>query len=150
MALSRDQCIELVEEHYFGNVSRGDVDAALACFTPDAVVTIRHGDAPPRLFSASGDGADPLGAFLEHLLANYEPRFTDFVHYIDAENERCASRFVVKLTARPEGAAATVGDQELLNCNFFELEGERISAMLIYYANPGSRGGAAPTGYPAA
>jgi ketosteroid isomerase-like protein len=152
MALSREECIELVEERYFGSVSRGDVETALACFTPDAEVTIRHGDAPPRTFRADSDGAPALRSFLEHLLANYEPRFTDFVHYVDVENERCASRFVVRLTARPESAAAASGDQELRNCNFFDLADGRIRSMVIYYTNPGSAGGdsSGPTGYPEA
>ncbi len=152
MPLSRDECIELIEERYFGSVSRGDVDAALACFTPDALVTIRHGDAAPRTFTADGEGSDALRGFLEHLLANYEPSFTDFVHYVDTEDGRCASRFTARLTARTDSANAAAGDQELKNCNFFDLEDRRVSEMLIYYSNPGSEtdDGPAPTGYPGA
>jgi ketosteroid isomerase-like protein len=152
VSLSRDEWIELIEERYFGSLTRGDIASALACFAPDAVVTVRHGDSLPRTFRNDGEGADALRRFFEHLLANYEPSFTDFVHYVDADNERCASRFTVRLTVRPGSAAAAAGDQELKNCNFFDLEDGRISEMLIYYTNPGSAGdgGSRPTGYPSA
>ena len=146
----REDYIDLVERSYFGSVARGDLETALACFVPDATVTIRHGDAPPRTFHADGEGADALSAFLEHLLENYEPRFTDFVHYVDAQHERCASRFIARLSPRPASAYAPAGVQELQNCNFFDLEDGKIKAMLIYYTNPGSEpaSGSAPTGYP--
>lgn len=121
MSLSRDECIELIEERYFGSVTRGNIDAALTCFTPDAVITIRHGDSPPRTLKAGGEGADALRGFLEHLLANYEPSFTDFIHYVDTENRRCASRFTVSLTPRPDSAYAAAGAQELKNCNFLPI-----------------------------
>ena len=152
MSLSRDECIELIEERYFGSVTRGDIETALGCFTPDAVVTIRHGDSLPRTFKADGEGADALRGFFEHLLANYEPSFTDFVHYIDAENGRCASRFTARLRPRPDSAYAVAGVQELKNSNFFDLTDGRFHEMLLYYTNPGSERdhGPTPTGYPGA
>ena len=150
MPQGREEYIDLVERAYFGSVVRGDIDAALACFTPDATVTIRHGDAQPRVFHADGEGDDALSAFLGHLLANYEPEFTDFVHYVDTGDERCACRFTVRLSPHADSAYASAGVQELQNCNFFDLEDGKISAMLIYYTNPGGdpASGGSPTGYP--
>lgn len=152
MSLTRRECIELIEERYFASVTRGDIEAALACFTPDAVVTILHGDSLPRTFTADGEGPDALRRFFEHLLANYEPRFIDFVHYVDAESGRCASRFTARLTPRPDSADTAAGVQELRNCNFFDLADGRFHEMLIYYTNPGGEGdpGSTPTGYPSA
>ena len=76
--------MDLVERRYFGNVTHGDIPAVVACFTDDALVTIYHGDAAPRLFKAQpGAGETPLPRFFEHLLANYDPQFTEFVHYVD-------------------------------------------------------------------
>lgn len=147
---SREDYIDLVEHAYFGSVARGDIESALSCFAPDATVTIRHGDAPPRVFRADGEGTDALSAFLGHLLANFEPRFTDFVHYVDTGDERCASRFTVRLSPLSGSAYEPAGVQELQNCNFFDLDGGKIASMLIYYTNPGSEptSAASPTGYP--
>jgi len=144
--MDRDACIAFIEHDYFGNVRAGALDAIMACFTPDARVAIRHGDRPVRRFAvqASGD-ADSLEDFYRHLCGNYEAWFGDFWHVVDAGAARAASRFTVRLTPKPDGLYADAGAQELLNCNFFEFDGPRISDMIIYYANPGSAG---PTGYP--
>lgn len=152
MSLRRHEYIELIEERYFGSLSHGDIEAALTCFTPDAVVTIRHGDSLARTFKADSEGPDALRRFFEHLLANYDPSFIDFIHYIDAENGRCASRFTARLTPRSDAANTVEGVQELRNCNFFDLADGRIREMLIYYTNPGSESGdgSTPTGYPSA
>ncbi len=92
--MTRDDYVDLVERRYFGNVVQADVPAVVACFTDDASVTIYHGDAAPRLFKARPTaGETPLPRFFEHLLANYEPRFTEFVHYVDVAGERCAAMF---------------------------------------------------------
>ena len=48
---SREHYVKLVEHDYFGSVAGEDVAAALRCFTPEARVTIYHGDAPARLFA---------------------------------------------------------------------------------------------------
>ena len=112
-----------------------------------------------RQFSTSGtrlnlsygnqytDRNPPLGTLGEQY---YQPSFTDFVHYLDTENARCASRFTARLTPRPDSAHAVAGVQELKNCNFFDLADGRIHEMLLYYTNPGSESdhGSTPTGYP--
>ena len=154
--MTRDDYVDLVERRYFGNVAQADIPAVVACFTADALVTIYHGDAAPRLFKAQA-GADetPLPRFFEHLLANYDPQFTEFVHYVDTAGERCAATFLVTLTPKPDSAYRDAGVQRLRNCNFFRCRDGLIHEMTIYYSNPGTAGGedahgARPTGFPQA
>ena len=152
--LSRDDYVKLVETDYFGSVMKQDFAAVVACFTDDATVTIYHGDAAPRIFKgAPKAGETPLPAFFEHLLANYDPMFDEFVHYVDAAAERGAVTFAVRLTPKPASAYRDHGVQHLRNCNFFEFRDGRIHDMIIYYANPASGGAgesaeAKPTGFP--
>ena len=79
--------------------------------------------------------------FFEHLLANYDPRFTEFVHYVDTANQRCAATFLVTLTPKPGSSYREAGVQRLRNCNFFRCRDGLIHEMTIYYSNPGSAGG---------
>jgi hypothetical protein len=145
-----DYYVNLVEEDYFGSVSREDVAAALACFTPDAKVTIYHGDAPERRFAmAPGDGESPLRDFYGHLLANYMPRFSGFCHFVDVPGERCAATFDVALAPKPGSAYLDAGTRRLKNCNFFRCRDGKICEMIIYYADPGADAGV-PTGFPKA
>ena len=154
--MTRDDYVELVERRYFGNVTRADIPAVVACFTDDAAVMIYHGDAAPRVFKAApAAGETALPRFFEHLLANYEPRFTEFVHYVDEANERCAATFLVTLTPKPDSSYREAGQQRLRNCNFFRCRGGLIHEMTIYYSNPGTAyaadaHGSRPTGFPQA
>ena len=154
--MTRDDYVDLVERRYFGNVARADVPAVVACFTADATVRIYHGDAAPRVFKAApAAGETPLPRFFEHLLTNYKPGFTEFVHYVDTVNERCAATFLVTLTPKPYSPYRDAGVQHLRNCNFFRCRGGLIHEMTIYYSNPGTAGGAdahgsRPTGFPQA
>lgn len=150
---SRDHYVKLVEQDYFGSVARHDKAAILACFTDDARVTIYHGDNRPRRFQGkAASGESPLPSFFDHLLANYDPEFTEFTHFVDAENARCAATFKVTLTPTADSAYRDAGVQVLRNCNFFECRDGKIHDMIIYYANPGAAGAAepAPTGFPQA
>lgn len=152
-AAARAAYVDLVENRYFGNVERGRIAAIRACFTDDAVVTIRHGDNPWRVFKGRpGPGELPLEAFWEHICANYEPRFTQFEHVIDADGGCCAATFLVTLVPGANSAYRDRGTLTLHNCNFFWLDGDRIARMIVYYSNPDSGGtdGAKPTGYPPA
>ena len=148
--MNRAACIEFIEHSYFGSVMQGDVAGIMQCFTADAAVVIRHGDNPERYFTAaSANEATDLLGFYDHLCGNFEAWFGDFEHYIDIDQARAASRFTVRLTPKPDGLYADQGVQELHNCNFFEFRDDRISHMIIYYANPQSADAAvAPTGYP--
>ena len=152
--MTRDDYVDLVERRYFGNVSRADIAAVVACFTDDARVTIYHGDAAPRVFRAEpAAGETPLPRFFEHLLANYAPQFAEFAHYVDEANERCAATFLVTLTPKPDSAYRDAGVQRLRNCNFFRCRDGLIHDMTIYYSNPGTAAdadthGTRPTGFP--
>ena len=66
--LTRPELIDLCENRYFGNVVRERLDAVLACFTPDTVVVIRHGDNPERRFFGRPEGeALHVSEFWKHL-----------------------------------------------------------------------------------
>ena len=154
--IEHDTYIRLIEKNYFGNIEAGKIDAAMACFTRDAAVVIRHGDKPERLFRVEPHiDATPLREFYEHLCGNYSASFSEFSHYVDNEHDRAASRFIVRLLPKPEGLYASASEQKLSNCNFFEFSEGRISDMLIYYSNPDAvksapQSSVAPTGYPLA
>jgi ketosteroid isomerase-like protein len=148
--IARDAYVELVEEHYFGNVSRGDIEAVVRCFRPDAQVVIYHGDAAPRRYRVGATGpGEPIRDWYRHLVGSFEPRFTEFEHYVDVAAERVASTFLVTLTPRARAAAPEHGVQRLRNCNFFRCANGKIASMIVYYANPLAPG-SAPTGYPRA
>ena len=148
--------VRLVEERYFGNVSLNRQAEVLACFTPDAEILIRHGDNPTRnLKGQPGTGESHLGDFWRHLNGNFQAIFTDFTHFVDIGQHRCAATFQVTLTPRPGSSYESQGVQTLQNCNFFWLRGPLIERMIVYYANPGVTGGEPakanrPTGYPPA
>ena len=145
---TRPAVIEFVEQTYFGNVQRQDIDAVMDCFNPEAEVFIRHGDNPLRHFSADpASGIDYLRDFYSHLCGNYEIQFDRFQHFVDLEAQRSACYFRVRLQPLPDGQYADAGLQELNNCNFFEYADGRIGHMIIYYSNTGSDRDA-PTGYP--
>ncbi len=143
-----DFYVTLVENAYFASVGREDIAAALDCFTPDAKVTIYHGDAPARRFAVEpGAGESPLREFYDHLLANYVASFSGFRHFVDVPGERCAATFDVTLAPKPGSAYLDAGTRRLKNCNFFHCRDGKIFDMIIYYADPGADAGA-PTGFP--
>ena len=147
--LDRNQYIKLVEEDYFGNVAKGNIDKVLTCFTDDTLVTIRHGDNPIRVFNKPGNnGTSQLLEFYKHLCGNYTPWFGDFIHYIDVEEQRCACTFTVKLDPKEDSDYFVAGKQTLRNCNFFTCKDGKISEMTIYYSNTESGLEKTPTGYP--
>ena len=146
--MGHEEYVKLVEEDYFGSVSRQDIPAVIACFTDDARVTIYHGDAEPRRFAGRpAEGESPLREFFDHLLSNYDAAFTNFSHYVDVAHERCAAHFDVTLTPKPNSDYIEAGTRHLKNCNFFKCRDGRICDMIIYYSHPGADP-AGPTGYP--
>jgi hypothetical protein len=150
----RAHYIKLVEQDYFGNVMAEDLAAVVGCFTPDAEITIYHGDNPIRHFyGRPRAGQHPLRAFWEHLCGNYRSHFGQFRHVVDPDNECCAATFIVTLTPKPTSAYLATGTLTLNNCNFFWCVDGKIHRMTIYYANP-TLGAAlgltstGPTGFP--
>ncbi|MDX2143261.1 MAG: nuclear transport factor 2 family protein [Rhodospirillaceae bacterium] len=150
----RDHYIKLVERDYFGNVMAENLDAVVACFTPDAEITIFHGDNPIRRFFGQPTGDQQhLRTFWAHLCGNYDSHFGRFRHVVDADNECCASTFIVTLKPKPTSEYLATGTLTLNNCNFFWCRAGQIHRMTIYYANPtlGAKLGLAasgPTGFP--
>lgn len=148
--LTRLELVDLVEQRYFANVAREQLEAVLDCFTPDTTVLIRHGDNPERRFYGTPTGdALPISAFWRHLNGNFNARFDTFEHVIDTEQQRIASTFLVTLAPKPDSPYFAFGTLLLKNCNFFWVEDARIARMLIYYSNPntGGTGPDKPVGY---
>lgn len=156
MALaSRQDYIKLIEQDYFANLVQENISAAIACFSDDARISVRHGDAPVRRFSVNGDDdTTSLWDFYAHLCGNYHIWFGEFTHYIDEAESRTASTFRAVLNPKPDSPYHSTGTQTLFNCNFFQFSDGRIVNMTIYYSNPNSDQQAAistqsvPTGYP--
>ena len=140
--------VDVVENRYFGNVAKANFQDVLACFTDDAKVLIYHGDNQPRHFSRDGKHGDVLISFFEHLTGNFSARFENFIHYIDPQVNRCASRFLVTLDPKPDSNYFSQGQQQLNNCNFFDFRGDLIEYMIIYYSNSRAQSQTTPTGYP--
>jgi len=131
--------VRLIEEDYFGNLVRENIPAAIACFSNDARINVRHGDAPVRRFSVNGDeNTTSLYDFYDHLCGNYGVLFDDFTHFIDEDQARAASTFRVVLKPKPASPYVFAGTQTLFNCNFFQFGNYRIVDMTIYYSNPNS------------
>jgi hypothetical protein len=151
---TRDHYIKLVEKDYFGNVMAEDIVAVVACFTPDAEITIYHGDNPIRRFYGQPTtDQQPLRAFWDHLCGNYTAHFGNFTHIVDDAYECCAATFIVTLTPKPNSAYLATGTLTLNNCNYFWCRDGKIHRMTIYYANPtlGAKLGlnsVGPTGFP--
>ncbi len=151
---NRDHYIKLVEKDYFGNVVAEDIEAVVRCFTPDAEITIYHGDNPIRRFYGKPNGdQQPLRAFWDHLCGNYGAHFGQFQHIVDEAHECCAATFIVTLTPKPNSAYISTGTLTLNNCNYFWCRDGKIARMTIYYANPtlGAKLGlvpVGPTGFP--
>jgi len=152
--INRFSYVEFIEQRYFGSVAESKFDEILNCFNDDAQVVIRHGDNPERRFALYPQAQESdLLSFYQHLCNNYECWFGNYRHYIDLEEDSAASRFTVRLTPHPSGVYASFPAQELHNCNFFEFRDDRISDMIIYYANAGGQTSNVgltnnPTGYP--
>ena len=150
----RNYYIDLIENDYFGNVSKEDIKSACDCFTGDSEVIIYHGDNPVRLFyKVPGHGRDSLEVFYEHLVGNYDASFSNFLHTIDLDEQRCASNFLVTLSPKPDSEYRDIGTLTLNNSNFFRFNKGKIFYMIIYYANPTlgkllGQVNQSPTGFP--
>ncbi len=124
--------VQLVEERYFGNVSRDEQGAVLACFTHDAEIQIRHGDNPVRILRGQPLAGDShLSEFWRYLNGNYRASFSNFEHFVDVAAHRCAATFVVTLAPKPGSVHAAEGIQVLQNCNFFWLRDSLIERMVV-------------------
>ena len=115
-------------ERYFAAVDRMDLEAALACFVPDARFCIATYDTTYR-------GRDTeIKAMFARLNARYASVWHgDFDHVVQAP-DRIASRFRVE--------NLTFEKQKLVkqNCNFFRLRGELFEEVYVYMSGDNSLG----------
>jgi ketosteroid isomerase-like protein len=124
--LMRAQLIELVETHYFGNVDAKRLEPALACFHPDATLSIQTA-------GASHTGAAAIRRMFTDFFGSTRTIYHgDYSHVIDVEAQRIASQFVAR-NAYDDGRKV-----EMRNCNFFVLKDGRFAHVTIYMsgANP--------------
>ena len=118
----------MLAEHYFAAVDRMDLDATLACFTPDARFTIATYN---TLYQGRDSG---IKAMFERLFTRYASVWHgDFDHVVQA-SDRIASRFRVE----------NLGfDRQTIvkhNCNFFRLHGDLLDEVFVYMSGDNSLG----------
>lgn len=118
-----DYYVDMVENGYFANVDRKDMDAVLDCFREDAVFTIQSA------FTTHEGRDGGIRKMFENLFDTYSSRIVhrDFRHVVDVENNRCAAQFEVELKQ---------GDGQetyLSNCNFFYLDEDgKFERVFVY------------------
>lgn len=121
--MTSDELITLVER-YFAAVDDEDLPALLDTLSPDCVFTVEtHG---VRL---EGHGA--VSQMFARLWKDHKAvRHHRFVHVPDPGGGRIATRFQVENTEL-DGSLTHKS-----NCNFFETDGRRFSAVAVYMAGP--------------
>lgn len=123
--LSERQLVALVER-YFAAVDRMDLAATLACFTPDARLTIATFDTP----YAGRDTA--ITGMYQRLFARYASVWHGDFDHLPQPPLRIASRFTVRNVTHD--GKTTVKH----NCNFFRLRGELFDEVFIYMSGDNS------------
>ena len=121
--MTSEDLIALVER-YFAAVDGEDLPALLATLRPDCVFSVEtHG---VRL-----EGHEAIGGMFTRLWdAHRAVRHHAFTHVPDPARGRIASRFQVENTELDGSLTAKS------NCNFFEIQGDRFSAVAVYMAGP--------------
>lgn len=121
--MTREDQIALVER-YFAAVDGETLEALLETLTEDCVFTVEtHG---VRLV-----GHDAIAGMFRRLWAAHEAVLHHrFTHIPDLEGSRIASRFTVE-NRQHDGSLVRKS-----NCNFFEIEDGRFSAVAVYMAGP--------------
>ncbi len=119
--MTRRDYIDVVENQYFANVDRKNLQGILDCFYPDAVFTIQSA------FSTHEGRDTGIRKMFENLFERYSKILhKDFRHVVDIEGNCCASQFNVENIAN-DGTRT-----RLSNCNFFYLEGDRFKRVYVY------------------
>ena len=121
--MTRDEQIALVER-YFAAVDSETLETLLETLTEECVFTVEtHG---VRLV-----GHEAISGMFRRLWAAHRAVLHHrFTHVPDPDAGRIASRFTVENTDH-DGSLVTKS-----NCNFFEIEGARFSAVAVYMAGP--------------
>jgi ketosteroid isomerase-like protein len=121
--MNRDAQIALVAR-YFQAVDAKDLPTILDTLSEGCVFTVEtHG---VRL-----EGREAISGMFERLWINHRAvRHHKFVYVTDPEHGRVAVRFQVENT-ETDGSLTHKS-----NCNFFEIEDGRFSAVAVYMAGP--------------
>ena len=118
--LTAGEMISLVEDSYFYNVDNKNLDAALACFTEDAELTVQTAHVTHR-------GHDEIrrmfGDFMRDTPVIYHG---DYTHVTDVDNQLIASQFLAR------NNLADGSEVSMRNCNFFVLQGGKFAKVTIY------------------
>ena len=121
------QAIELIER-YYAAFNAGDGEGMLACLTEDVAHDINQG--------SRQQGKDTFRAFIAHMDRCYSERLEEIVIMASSDSTRVAAEFVVHGTykATDEGLPVANGQRYVLPAGaFFELEGDRIARVTVYY-----------------
>lgn len=119
---TREDYVGIIENQYFANVDRKNMEGLLDCFHPDAVFTIQSA------FSTHEGRDTGIRKMFENLFARYSGTLhRGFRHVVDVEGECCASQFIVENVSAEDGA-----ETYLSNCNFFYFEGDRFTRVYVY------------------
>jgi len=118
--LSANQMISLVEHSYFHNVDNKNLDAALACFTEDAQLTVQTAYVTHR---GQAGIRRMFGDFMRDTPVIYHGEFT---HVTDVENQLIASQFLAR------NNLADGSEVSMRNCNFFVLQDGLFAEVTIY------------------
>jgi ketosteroid isomerase-like protein len=111
---------------YFSAVDRGDLEAILDCFVPEARFTIATYD---TVYKGRDSG---IRGMFERLQTRYTCVWHgNFDHVVQAPN-RIASRFQVRNTL-PDGSLRVKN-----NCNFFALRDGRFESVQVYMSGDNS------------
>lgn len=127
MSLSRESATALIER-YYAAFNAGDDDAILACLTTTVAHDINQGERET--------GKAAFAAFLDRMDTAYSEQLSDIVIMVDDSGTRAAAEFIVHgiYKAADTGLPAAHGQRYTLPAGaFFELEGELIGRVSVYY-----------------
>ena len=129
--MKREELMEMVERHYFGNVDRYNLEEVLQCFHEDATFPVRSGK------PATHQRIAEIRVMFEELFKGFPKKMVhkDFVHVVDEEKNSIASQFNVELMSD--------SDEEVYqtNCNFFYLEDGKFKEVYVYMMGQNVLGG---------
>lgn len=122
-ALTAEGLINMVENKYFANVDGKNLEPAVACFTPDATLTVQTA-------KVTHSGHDEIRRMFTDFMASTKTIYHgDFSHVVDVENQCIASQFIAK-NDYDDGRHVA-----MRNCNFFRLEDGRFKTVTIYMSD---------------
>ena len=112
--LTAGEMVALVEQSYFANVDGKNVDAAVACFTEDAELTVQTAHVTHRRMFSD---------FMRDTPVIYHG---DYSHVVDVDNQLIASQFIAR------NKLSDGSEVSMRNCNFFVLQDGRFKKVTIY------------------